>query len=226
MLLGTAQNAEARTLVFTYSDDGTDSSITADGSLDLSGLETQHEPATQPALPNLETARFITANYGPLAFSIWHTIPACCGATWYINRSEVTISGGSSYEGIQWLNHNRFGNFTSSYSSEILIYVVRASGHRQPGRTGIDLFLPSIHVANNIYNPTGKTATFPGTLANVMKDDDFHVVYDWGHQKIIFTTAATTPAKPDLTATQGDGQVTLNWPDPSNSSNHTLRDSA
>ncbi len=52
-------------------------------------------------------------------------------------------------------------------------------------------------------------------MQSLLGDDDFHVELLYGTQKLVFATVSTNPATPeDLTASRGDGQVTLNWTDP------------
>ena len=81
-----------------------------------------------------------------------------------------------------------------------------------------DIAFSDIFVENNMASiPDGTRVTFTKSLKDLVGDDDFHVEFLYGTQKLVFATVSTQPAKTeDLTATRGSGQVTLNWTDPNN----------
>ena len=119
------------------------------------------------------------------------------------------------FTGTKWLAQDRFSNFTSDYKSDILIYIAFSLDRGNTRNTGMDILLPNSHVSNNIYNPTGMIATFPGTLADVMKDDDFHLEYLWGSERLILTTTqkcASQTGRPFCNTRRRQGNTKLAGP--------------
>ncbi len=83
-----------------------------------------------------------------------------------------------------------------------------------------DIAFSDNFVNNNMASiPDGTRVTFTKSLMDLVGDDDFHVEFLYGTQKLVFATVSSPPAKPeDLTATPDDGQLTLSWTDPKDTS--------
>ena len=201
LLIGSTLNASANPLVFTYSDDGTTSTITPSGSLSLRGLTHTVGRAGGTSSLRMETRS------GQLP-SFLISSPGRENSRTYsrnFNSSlSMTFSGLSSYTGIVY--PTSIPDYKSPFYFQIANgqFIIDQAHTSGSGRT---------------YTPDSN-ATFTGTLKTILGDSDFHIeVAINDTRKVIFTTAGTAPAMPDsLEATPGDGHVTLDWANPKNSS--------
>ncbi len=192
ILAGGAHGAKAGTLAFTFTDDGSTSTITPSGSLDLSSLKYQEGNR----LVSTSISINLQGNSPLLAI---HTSEAGAKRRLYTkfdNTITVSFSGGASYAG-----NSHTSDFASYYSG----FSVSLNND--------GLAVDPENISGNSFAPT-RSATFGGTLLSVLGDDDFHIEGTINGERIIFTTVRSLPAEPELTATLGDGQVTLKWTDP------------
>ncbi len=170
--------AGASTLTFYFSDDGTNSTITPSGSLDLSGAtkgnDTPFRPTNLIKIGNPETDIVNANNY-------FSTVIRHNDAERILNEYsgwEVTFSGLDSYEG------NTENTRIPSYMSDLYFHI----SDDLCKCIGVD----NSRVEDNIYDPAGAEVTFAGTLLNVLGDDDFHIEYMFGSNKVIYTTKLPT----------------------------------
>ncbi len=192
----------ARTLTYTFSDDGTTVTIAASGSVDLRGFDFTE---TSGIVPGGQQSIKIDATESD-ASNIWAIHPPNdITVRTYAPLPDFVTTGRGSYEG-------------SSSLSQLMGY--SANFHIRFETSDNFLQLDAANLSGYIYEISGGVATFTGTLDGLL-DDDFRVEHTVGNQKIVFTTAApgTLPNAPNLTAaTAGDTQVELTWSDPGDTS--------
>ncbi len=198
VLLVGSPATEAGTLTFTFTDDGTTITITASGSLDIENI---------PSRAGLEP------NIGSSLVGIGFDLPEGQGIASAIFPSRhmsysrylpisATVSGLNTFTGDDVVNN------VPSFEGGFYVWVEAGA---------LELDNEHINDAGTTYDPTGEEVTLTGTLTTVFEDNDFHVEHAFGNQKIVFRTPPL--AKPTgLTATPGDGQITLDWTNPINSS--------
>ncbi len=205
LLIASAWSASASTLVFTFADDGTDSTITPSGSLPLTDLGAHRDlvPQVGPRMtidPENRTGGFVPTIELRMSKSSGSRRVYGGG-----NAVSTTFIGSSSYTGNAEISN------ISQYTSPIYFEVDENS---------LQVDTDHISASGDTYEPTDWNITFAGTLLSVLGDDEFHieaVIND--SLSVIFTTAGSVPAMPkNLAATQGDGQTTLSWDEPENSS--------
>ncbi len=166
---------QPRTLRFTFSDDGTTTTIAAAGSLDVSGFtfDTDKQPTNDRFLSIANTDRW--AIYPSTVVGI--NIPL----RRYKDLPGFVTTGSDSYTGLDQVEN------LPNYSDE---FTIRFHTHAKW------LEVDKASLTGDIYNPSGKKVTFTGTLLSTLTDNDFHIELAIGHQKIIYTT---TPNKtPDF----------------------------
>ena len=166
---------QPRTLRFTFSDDGTTTTIAAAGSLDVSGFtfETDKKPQHDLYLHIDNTARWaiFPPNYNDPNIRLNR----------YKDLPDFVITGRGSYSGLDQIEN------LPKYSNE---FNIRFETYFKW------LEIDKASLTGNIYNPSGKKVTFTGTLLSTLTDNDFDIELAFGHQKIIYTT---TPNKtPDF----------------------------
>ena len=189
-----ATPAQAGTLTFTFTDDGSTTTITASGSLDLSAF-------TYDPFDNVAGIQGILLNND---LNIWSIEPPHSNAARRYNAVNLSTTGSDSYTGKS--NLSLVGR---NYSSDFHIRF-RVGGTYY-------LRLDAGRFNDDVYQVSNATATFTGTLLDTLGDNDFHVEHAFGSQKIVFKATPPQPTAPTgLAATAGDGTVTLNWTDPSN----------
>ncbi len=199
LLIGGVQNADADTVVFTFTDDDAKSRITASGSFDLSDWGRAGSGS------NSFASKIIFRDSDDPSF----LIP---GGGFGDNRNFATYSGEYSVYGFSSVREDFEASVSGrSYSSDIIFAIVL-------GETAW-IRLDRRYIDNNVFDPSPANITFDGTLLEVLGDNDFHIEIRESSYKIIFTTVQAAPAKLEgLRANPGDGQVTLSWTDPGNSS--------
>ena len=199
VLLWGTHTAYANTLTFVFADDGTNSTITPSGSIDLSGLN------HTTALNEIGSEFGIDTSQGRVR--IWASSGQSSNSRRLYDQTNVSVSGIGSYGGTRYKSNMR--NYVSPFHFEIRTAGVIRSDEK--------------HLSGGVYEPTG-SATFDGTLQSEIGDDFFHFEYvvkidQEDDQMVIFTTAPTAPSAPeDFSATPDDGQLTLSWTDPRNTS--------
>ncbi len=207
LLLGGVYAADAGNMVFTFTDDGTNSTIKPSGSLDLSDYSSDPDTTTIAS----SVVRLPGQHFG------WWSIPSSRGAV----TTKATykflqhrVSGRSTLSPKNGIWEYGLPTFVSDF--QIQVRMSRDASNRPFARVNT---IKSHLNDDGILDLSDKSATFSGTLLESMGDDDFHIEITIGDQLVIFTTVTTVPAKPeDLTADLGDSQVTLNWSNPNNSS--------
>ncbi len=205
LLLGGTPAADANTLFFNFADDGTNSNVTISGSLDLTGA-----PAPDNynwfGSPQVRMGRVLTADTNHKKHTFFRHSDGRKQTREY-SGWEVTVSGIETFGGTTNADIN-----PPNYYSNIYFYIVNDADAASE-----TLVVDRYKISNQIYEPTDSEIRFNGTLDSVLGDGDFHFEYTFStnNNKVIFTTK---PAKPSPKATPTDGQVTLNWADPKNSS--------
>ncbi len=213
---GGVQSAGAGTIVVTFTDDGSTSTITSSGSLDMSGFNLQgggsgnaNHAITLPTDPN----RNVQADTG------WYQVSSNRGTFGEYRRDDVayTVSGYSTFTGKK--GNDSLGRGDRSYYmgddaySSNLYLGVRGYGWRGVSYVQITASTPEANRDTLVLS--GRKATFDKTLSERYGDNDFHIVFQFDGQNVIYTTKTAVPASPeDVTANRSDGQVTLNWTDP------------
>ncbi|WP_446830455.1 fibronectin type III domain-containing protein [Candidatus Foliamicus sp.] len=190
-----APSTPARTLTFTFSDDGSTSTVAASGSLDVSSFNPERT-GTKVEVGRIrinDTEIYEIRPSSATAFNRYNLLP------------DFVTTGLSSYDGTEELQG------VSDYVSN---FYIRFSTY------GKYLEIDQSNLTGNIYNPTGDQVTFSGTLLNTLGDNDFHIELAFGNQKIVYTaTPPPVPATPaNLAAAPGDTEVTLSWNNPNDSS--------
>ena len=202
LLAASAWDANADPLVFTFSDDGSNSTIIPSGSLDLLGLqhsETQRLTASGVIFQHPQNVA--SSAPAPTILSIYSSENGG-GGYLYTSGITVTFSGLSSYTG-----KNANSSIPSYYSNQFIAI--------QGDRIEVDSDYISSEGRKITYDPTGAITTFAGTLSQVLKDNNFHFEAAINGQRIIFTTAQSVPSEPeDQTAKSGDraGNAELGGP--------------
>ena len=184
----------ARTLTYTFSDKDNTVTISASGSLDLRGFNSQHFdgfiPAGQPAI---RIDHMSTWRINP---------PTQIAYREYVSLPNIVTTGRDSFENFADLSH------MNNYSSNFHISLNTSENNLHLDYANF----PERYV--QIYEISDGIATFTGTLLGSLQDDDFHIEHTIGNQKIIFTTVegATAPNTPtNLSATPGDIEAILSW---------------
>ncbi len=200
LLLGAVQTANAGTLIFTFADDGSNSTITPSGSLDLTDFYFVRNiglhGTSEIGMPDI---------LGSYLIPQW---PDTITGTTLSNKTSVEIVGASTFSGKNGLTYITTG---SSYVSDFRFYVSKTV-------RGAYILAEDKDMAGDTLDFSGRGASFNGTLADKLGDNDFHIEVVLHDQHVVFTTETEKPAKPvDLTAIRGDNTVTLNWSDPKNS---------
>ena len=185
------------TLTFTFSDDGTNSTIAGSGSLDIAPLGSGRI-ISSIAKTSLKMGDF----------RAWEIGGTDASQSKIYDVSDISITGDDSYDG------TKEEVIPSSYTSDVYIGLRNDGSAKNVMLSGslIDDFDDP-----EVYDITGKKATFNGTLEDVLGDNDFHIEFAIGNQKIVFTTQAPPEQPSGLTATAADGQVSLSWTDPQDS---------
>ncbi len=192
----------ARTLTYTFSDDGATVTIAASGSVDLRGFDFNETSSLVPG--GQQSIKIDASDSG--ASNVWAIQPP--NDIWvrtYASLPDFVTTGRGSYEG-------------SSSLSQMMGY--SANFHIRFETSGNFLQLDDANLSGYIYEISDGVATFTGTLDGLL-DDDFRVEHTIGNQKIVFTSAApgALPNAPNLTAAAaGDTQVELTWSDPGDTS--------
>ncbi len=201
LLIGGAQTAGAGTLVFHFYEEGAKSFVVPSGSLDVSGSDFSFRG-------DYNSAGKTRWYFGSYLYS---------GVTnWWISRNHaqidqreyyippVTVSGRSSYTGKESISMDDRGYHSNFHWS---LY--------ESGSKGRFLLADKRHYTGDIIDMSGTRAEFDGTLLSALEDDDFHIEFTFGGQKVVYTTG---PPKPGgFAATPADGEVTLSWTNPSDS---------
>ena len=171
-LIAEVPAAVANTLTFTFSDDGTSSTVTVSGSLDLSGISsTFHNQSTAGEM--IEIGHSITDEIIRTSIDYPGSMqPVYQYADLNNADLEIAVSGLSTYGGKGSIDK------ISGYESNLVFDI----------DTGPSLTVERSKVVNDVYTPGDAKATFTGTLYDVLGDDDFHVEYTFGSNKVVFTT--------------------------------------
>ncbi len=178
-LIAGAQAAGAGTLTFYFYDDGENSTIVPRGTLDLSGLNVITGDFNEPVTTNFQLAYRITLNQ---AFP--HSTGGFLKDTYIMGA--FTVSGRDSFRGIQ----TRYNLANYSYMSDMYMEIIDRD-------SGDQLHVNRDDVSGDTYDPSGRSITFTGTLTERFNDDDFHVEYAFGGQKIVFKTGRPPPLPPE-----------------------------
>ncbi len=197
LLFGSAYSADANTLTFTFSDDGTNSTITPSGTMDVSDF-TRRAGTTESGASrvminetehNEDTGQFWEISASSSLRQRGFTLP------------NLTVSGASTFTG-----SNNSIVIGDSYSSGFYFWLSSV-------QTSLTMYVSNPDVDDVDKLDFGnKKAEFDGTLATVLGDNDFRIEFQFGGKTVIF---ATTPTKPvGIAAVPGIRQVTLNWTDP------------
>ena len=177
LLAGGAQTAGASTLTFYFSDDGTNSTIIPSGSLDFS-VGTKAVDFNQSPEANFE---IVDGN--DLTTSINHNMDNKLRAIDSYIGWTVVVSGLSSYGG-----NTQITSVRDSYKSDIFIEILVTTNEVRVEESKVN--------DTGIYDPTEGKVEFAGTLLDVLGDDDFHIEYTFGSNKVILTTTPPTPPGP------------------------------
>ena len=184
----------ARELTFTFTDDGSKVTVEASGSLDVSGFN-----FVEVTVP--QTYRWIRINEQSGWVFNPGELPSPIAVNHYNALPDFTVTGFSSYTGKREIEN--LTNYSHDFSFDLDSYLKI-------------LRIDQANITGDVYDLTGKTVTFSGTLLNTVGDNDFHIELAFGNQKIIYTaTPPRAPAAPrDLAAAPGDTEVRLTWTDP------------
>ncbi len=174
-LIAGAQAAGAGTLTFYFYDDGENSTIVPRGTLDLSGLNVNTGNIKLRKTTNFQLAYSQTKNQ---AFP--HSTGGFFKDVYIIG--PFTVSGLDSFRGTQ----TRFNLDNYSYVSDLYMEFFRRHG-------GDQLHVNRNDVYGDTYDPSARSITFNGTLSERFNDDDFHVEYAFGSQKVVFKTGRPPP---------------------------------
>ncbi len=202
-MFGGTQTVGAGTLVFTFSDDGENSTVTPSGSFDVSTYSTRvdlSESATRTVRINASKyTHNISGQFWEFGISSSTTVKG-------YNAPQWTVSGFSTYGG------KRTVDIGNTYSANFYFYLGDGTSRA--------VYVDKNSVSSGEVDFGVKKVTFDDTLSNVLGDNEFHIELGLNDgQKVIFTTSGTAPIMPkDFEATPEDGQVTLNWSDPNMSS--------
>ncbi len=182
-------------LWFHFHDDGTNSTIDAYGSLDLSPFSFRSNQST------IETHAFRFEGND----SNWF-IGGTSGTGKTYDVGSVSLELPSPYSGTRDRAPSGGG-----FSSNTFIRVNFVNNRIQ---------LSTSLINGNTYDVDGTSATFNNTLQQNLNDDDFEIVFNIGaSQTITFSTNVPPLNRPTgLRASAGNTTVRLNWTDPDNSS--------
>ena len=211
-LAGGAPAAGAGTLTFTFSDDGRDSTITASGSLDLSGFTfKESQDRTLNTADHLTTGMVDHLNADRKIWLISRTSkkPAI---RFHYSPTVATVSVLSPFTG------NTSFSAGSSYRSNFHFGISDHLGMND--HLGVEDIQNGLEVDKDYLSGTtlglsGGKATFDGTLLETLGDSDFHIEIAFGSNRVIFKTRAPPATPAGLAATPGNAQVTLKWNDQS-----------
>ncbi len=178
-LIAGTQAAGAGTLTFYFYDDGENSTIVSRGTLDLSGLDVIPGDRNAGATTLFQLAYRISQNQ---AFP--HSTGGFTKDRYVIG--PFTVSGRDSFGGTQ----TRFNLADYSYMSDLYMEFFRRN-------EGDQLHVNPDDVSGDTYDPSARSITFNGTLTEVFNDDDFHVEYAFGSQKVVFKTGRPPPLPPE-----------------------------
>ena len=207
ILIGSTAIAEAGTLTFTFTDDGTNSTITPSGSLDLSDFTkggTADDQGTGRLIINNWNNKFrFFIDYRPTKKTVQEfSIP------------DPKIEGGCTLQdGKNWVDFTK-DNFNSGFSFQL------SKINKKLGLS--DEWLNGDNTAYTVPS-TASAATFNGPLSDKfgVRDDDFILTITIGDEKVIFTTVNPTlpPTTPTgFKAIEGNEMVRLEWANPNYSS--------
>ena len=196
LLLGGAPAARAN-LTLTFSDDGTNSTITASGSLSLA----DHCTRRSNSATRLVYMRTIWMDNDDSGFMVGRTRSEDKYTYCKYTGGQRTIERSDSYTGKKFVTIN---GYTANFAIHVENY--------ENGTLLLDPLTGNDYIGNN------RTVTFPGTLLSVLGDDDFYMSISIdSSQKVVFKTEnpSDRPEAPTaLTATPGNTEVTLKWADP------------
>ena len=189
-----------------FSDDDTNTTIAASGRLDISGLTRDR---------SYNSLEFDTITMGT---ETWLVSGLTAGGGRY-PIPDLRLTGESSYTGNRTLS-DLAGDSARNYRSDLYVRISQGSGGNN-----LHLHDQLINTNTNTYEVSGKEATLDGTLSQIFNDEDFHIEYRFGSQKVVFstrnpnTTGLVAPSPPGWFATTAEvGQVYLYWENPQNSS--------
>ncbi len=184
---GGAPAAGADTLTFSFSDDGRNSTITASGSLDLSAGKRSSDYQTG-GRGLIGLGNWVSGSAGSYYVTLFlhgegrRTVAKYQGWT-------ITVSGLDSFrEGGADINK------LTAYKSDIYFNILDSIRFDDPEKCWC-ITVEAAKVKDNIYNPTGSKITFAGTLLKVFGDNDFHIEYSFGSNKIILKSVPSTQAE-------------------------------
>ncbi len=204
VLIGGIPAAGAGTLTFTFSDDGSNTTITPSGSLDLSDF-------SKASIGTSAGNGRIIMNKpdGSIRFQLDYRSNAVTIQEFDI--PSTGIEGGCSFKnGTSWRD-DTFSSLRSAFFLQI-----------RPGQKKLGLNNSWLNSANTAYTvpSNASAASVSGTLSSVMQDDNFFITVTMGDEKVVFRSASatTSPATPTgLKAVEGDAQVALEWANPNDS---------
>ena len=164
LLVGGAQAAGAGTLTFTFSDDGTNSTITVNGSLDLRQSAFGNVSRTDSRVPASDLIRL---NYDDSDQNDWR-ISESNEYGWSQWRVwNITVSGADSFTG----GGGKSVDIGASYKSNVYFHFFEASD----GSFYLNVDADNLDTDTRTYTVNQETITFDGTLQEVLGDDDFHI---------------------------------------------------
>ncbi len=184
VLAGGAPDAGAATLTFAFSDDGTNSTVAVSGSVDLSG-GTKGLDLGSVSLSALRIG-YVNPHFDQATFS--NTVAFNDGVSVGVFTSDyvgwkITVEGLDSYEG-----DARIDNIASYYSD--MYFAVFATTDTKCACVSVD----TSRVNDGVYDPTGSEITFAGTLLDVLGDDEFHIEYAFGGNRVVFRAGPLGPS--------------------------------
>ncbi len=206
---GFANRAAAAEAYFYFSDNDSISRIEASGSLDLKTGSSDVAGSGENEV--------IIAKVNDIGFKTDFKIPKSSSSVSglrFENRINNSFHPGlDSWQGSA--NNDLAGN---SYSSNFFVELEHTA------LRGMVITVEGTSRSGNVVNFANGVATWNGTLASTLGDNDFHMTVAWGEsssnrdQSVVFSTRDPKPGKPtELTAATGDTEVTLSWKDPSDS---------